>query len=129
MYHSKNSTRLLTNFFRFTSFSYKVPPIRTLADRAYKINNSLLSFNKDVKKLILTFKRNQFPENLINKVVSTYLDENNTFVLSDNNDTLYFRLPCLPFSNFAQQKFHALVKIYCNNLQIKQYFLPLRSTY
>ena len=71
-------------------------------DTAYKINNSLLSFNKDVKKLTHIYEKNQFPEHLINKVVSTYLDKNNTSALSDNNDTFYFRLPYLPFSNFAQ---------------------------
>ena len=46
----------------------------------------LLSFNIDVKKLTHIFKRNKFPERLINKVVSTYLDINNTFALSDSND-------------------------------------------
>ena len=122
MYHKKTFTGLLTNFFSFTSFSYKVGLIRTLVDRAYKINNSLLSFNKDVKKLTHIFKKNQFPEHLINKVVSTYLDKNNTSALSDNNDTFYFRLPYLPFSNFAQRKLRTLIKTYCNNLKIKLVF-------
>ena len=122
MYHKKTFTGLLTNFFSFTSFSYKVGLIRTLVDRAYKINNSLLSFNKDVKKLTHIFKKNQFPEHLINKVVSTYLDKNNTSALSDNNDTVYFRLPYLPFSNFAQRKLRTLIKTYCNNLKIKLVF-------
>ena len=51
VYRKKTFTGLLTNFFSFISFSYKVGLIRTLVDRAYKINNSLLSFNNDVKKL------------------------------------------------------------------------------
>ena len=103
MYHKMTFTGLLTNFFSFTSFSYKVGLICTLVDRAYKINNSLLSFNKDVKKLTHIFTSNQFLEHLVNKVVSTYLDENNTYALSDNNDSLYFRLPYLPFSNFLSE--------------------------
>ena len=122
MHHKKTLTGLLTNFFSFTSFSYKVGLIRTLVDRAYKINNSLLSFNKDVKKLTHIFKKNQFPEHSINKVVSTYLDKNNTSALSDNNDTFYFRLPYLPFSNFVQRKLRALIKTYCNDLKIKLVF-------
>ena len=91
-YRKKTFTGLLTNFFSFTS-SYKVELTRTLVDRAYKINNSLFSFNNDVKKLIHIFKRNQFPEYLINKVVKTYLDNNGNSAQSDNNNTLYFKLP------------------------------------
>ena len=37
-------------------------------DRAYKINNTLLGFNEDIKKLSYIFKKNQFPGGLINKV-------------------------------------------------------------
>ena len=122
MYHKKTFTGLLTNFFSFTSFLYNIGHIRTLVDRAYKINNSLLSFNKDVKKLTHIFKKNQFPEHLINNVVSTYVDKNNTSALSANNDTFYFRLPYLPLSNFAQRQLRALIKTYCNNLNIKLVF-------
>ena len=62
------------------------------------------------------FKVNQFSEHLINKVVSTCIDKNNTSSLSENNDTLYFMTPYLPISNFAQEK---LIKTYCNNLKVK----------
>ena len=75
MYHKKTVTGLLTNFFSFTSFRYKVGLIRTLVDRAYKKNSSLPSFNKDVEKLTHIFKKNQFSEHLITKEVSTYLDK------------------------------------------------------
>ena len=66
-YRKKTFTGLLTNVISSTSFSYKVGFIRTLVDRAYKINNSLLSFNTDVKNLTHIFKKNQFPEYLINR--------------------------------------------------------------
>ena len=36
----KTFTGLLTNYFSFTSYSYKVGLIKTLVDRAYKINNT-----------------------------------------------------------------------------------------
>ena len=121
-YHKKTFTGLLTNFFSYTSFSYKVGLIRTLVDRAYKINNSLLSFNNDIKKLTHIFKRNQFPDYLINKVVKAYLDNNGNHAPSDNNDTLYFKLPFLPFSNLAQRKVRTLIKKYCSNLRIKLAF-------
>ena len=41
---------------------------------------------------------------------------------SDNNNTLYFKLPYLPFSNFARRKVRTLVKRYCSNLTIKLAF-------
>ena len=83
LYSKKTFTVLLTTFFSFTSFSYNVGLIHTSVDRAYKINNSLLSFNNDVKKLTHIFKRNQFPEYLRNKVVKTCLDNNGNSAQSD----------------------------------------------
>ena len=94
-------------------------------DRAYEINSSLISFNNDVKKLTHIFKRNQCPEYLINSVVKTYLDNNGNSAQSDNNNTLYFKLPYLPFSNFSQVKVRTLIKRYCGNLTIK---LPFSSS-
>ena len=102
-------TGLLTNFFSFTSFSYKVELIRTLVGRACKINNSLLSFNNGVKKLTHIFKRNQFPEYMINRVVKTYLNHSSISAPSDNNDTLYFKLPYLTFFNFAHRNVRTLL--------------------
>ena len=55
-------------------------------DRAYKTNNSLLSFNNDIKKLTHIFKKNQYPEYLINGVVKTHLDDNGNSAPSDNNN-------------------------------------------
>ena len=49
VYHKKTFTVLLTNFFSFTSLSYKLGLIRTLLDRAYKINNTLLASMKMLK--------------------------------------------------------------------------------
>ena len=121
-YRKKTFTGFLTNFFSFISFSYKVGLVHTLVDRAYKISNSLLSFNNDVKKLTHIFKRNQCPEYLINRVVKTYLDNDGNSSQSDNNNTLYFKLPYLPFSSFAQRKVRTLIKRYCSNLTIKLAF-------
>ena len=89
---------------------------------SHLVNNSLLSFNNDVKKLIHIFKKNQFPEYLINRVVKTYLDNNDNYAQSDNSNVLYFKLPYLPFSNFAQRKVRTLIKKYCSNLTIKLAF-------
>ena len=74
--HRKGTfTGLLTNFFGITSFSYKIGLVRTLVDRAYKIYNSLAEFIDDVKKLYYIFKKNKYPECLLNKVVKSYFDK------------------------------------------------------
>ena len=107
-YRKKTFTGLLTNFFSFTSFSYKVGLIRILVDRAYRINNSLLSFNNDIKKLTHIFKKNQYPEYLINRIAKSHLDNNGNSAPSDDNNNLYCKLPYLPLSNFAQRKVRTL---------------------
>ena len=38
------------------------------------------------------------------------------------HNVLYFKLPYLPFSNFAQRKVRTLIKKYCSNLTIKLAF-------
>ena len=72
------------------------------------------------------FKRNQYPEYLINGVVKAYLDKNGNSAPSDNNNNLYFTLPYLPLSIFAQRKVRTLVKRYCSNLKIKLAFSSFR---
>ena len=52
VYRKKTFTGLLTNYFSFTPFSYKLGLIRTLVDRTYKINNTWVGFHEDIKKLI-----------------------------------------------------------------------------
>ena len=57
-----------------------------------------------------------------NRVVKTYLDNNDNSAQSDNSNVLYFKLPYFPFSNFAQRKVRTLIKKYCSNLTIKLAF-------
>ena len=53
VYRKNTFTGFLTNFYSFTSYSYKIGLTRTLVDRAYKINDTLAKFNDDVKKLFV----------------------------------------------------------------------------
>ena len=101
----KISTGLLINSSSFTSISYKLGLIRTLFDRVYKISNTLFSFNEEVRKLSYIFKKNQFPEGLINKVLNRYHNKVNksTALPVDSRSpdglcTLYFKLPYLTLS-------------------------------
>ena len=70
VYRTKTFTGLLTNYFSFTSHSYEVGLIRTLVDRAYKINNTWLGLHEDLTKLMDILKKNLFPANLIERVVN-----------------------------------------------------------
>ena len=46
VYRKKTFTGLLTNYFSFTPFSYKLGLIRTLVDRTYKIKNTWAGFHE-----------------------------------------------------------------------------------
>ena len=73
VYSKKTFTGLLTNYFSFTSYSYKVGVIRTLVDRGYKINNTWLGLHEDLTKLMDILKKNLFPAHLIERVVNRYV--------------------------------------------------------
>ena len=73
VYSKKTFTGLLTNYFSFTSYSYKVGLIRTLVDRAYKINNTCPGLHEDITKLMDILKKNLFPAHLIERVVNRYI--------------------------------------------------------
>ena len=73
VYRKKTFTGLLTNYFSFTSYSYKVGLIRTLVDRAYKINNTWLGLHEDITRLMDILKKNLFPAHLIERVVNRYV--------------------------------------------------------
>jgi len=53
VFRKKTFTVLLTNYFSFTSFSYKMALVRTLVNRVYKINNSWLGFHKDISSFAI----------------------------------------------------------------------------
>ena len=72
VYRKKTFTGLLTNVLSFSSTSDKIGLIRTVFDRACKTNNTLIGFNEEVKKLSYILNKNQFPEDLIIKVVNRY---------------------------------------------------------
>ena len=73
VFRKKTFTGLLTNYFSFTSFSYKMGLVRTLVDRVYKINNSWLGFHKNIKDLTLILHKNLFPVCMVEKVINRYV--------------------------------------------------------
>ena len=110
----KTFTGFLTNCFSFTSYSYKVGLIRTLVDRAYKINNTWLGLHEDITKLMEILKKNLFPARLIERVVNRYT----TGTLSNHcprgslptSPIFYFKLPYIGhFSVVTQKRFVTLL--------------------
>ena len=71
----KTFTGLLTNYFSFSSFSYKLGLIRTFVDRAYKVNTTWLGLHEDLTKLMDVLKKNLFPAHLIERGVKRYVTE------------------------------------------------------
>ena len=71
--------------------------IRTLIDRAYKINNTWLGLHEDITKLMEILTKNLFPAHLIERVVNRYI----TGTLSNHcpqgflptSPIFYFKLP------------------------------------
>ena len=70
-YCKPTSTGLLTNFTSFTAYAYKTGLIRTLTDRACKINSTVQALQHDLKRISDTLQKNMFPRNIINRVMST----------------------------------------------------------
>ena len=78
VYRKKTFTGLLTNYFSFTPFSYKLGLIKTLVDRTYKMNNTWEGFNEDIKKLLLILRKNLFPNHILERVISQYITKTQT---------------------------------------------------
>ena len=61
VFRKKTFKGLLTNFFSFTSYFYKLGLIRTRVDKTFKINNTWSGFHKNVMNLVQIPKKNLFP--------------------------------------------------------------------
>ena len=129
VYHKTSYTGLLTNFFSFSPHSYKVGLVKTLVDRAYKINNTWHGFHKDIESLVITLKKNFFPAKIIDPIIKHYLDKASATPTNPgklNNEPsksiIHFKLSYLNASAFTQRKLKSLLKSYCTNLQIRLAF-------
>jgi len=117
VFHKKTYTGLLTNFFSFTPFRYKIGLIRTLIGRTFKINNTSSGFHKDLIKLSDTLKRNSFPSHIIDKTFKRYLNkpsDQKRRNVNDENNTRYFKLPFIGrYSRITELKLRQLLKHFC----------------
>ena len=116
----KTNTGLLTNFYSFVPFSYKLGLACTLVDRAFKINNTWTGFHLDISNLVKSLRRNLFHSNVIKNVVRTFLNSNVTSHSSqsvaqkDNCLYLNYRKLIL-FQITMQYRIRKLVSTFCSD--------------
>jgi hypothetical protein len=126
VYHKKTYTGLLQNYFSFAPFSYKISLIRCLIDRTFKINNTWLGFDKDIKNLSLVLQNNQFPQKIIDSEIKSYIDKKMNPLMSNTVNDLnirYFKLPFIGiYSNYTKMKINKIIHKYCKDILIKLIF-------
>ena len=124
MFRKKTFTGLSTNCFSFISYSFTPGLIRTLVDRAYKINNTWLGFHENIKRLTKILKKNLFPAHLVERAVNRYLTP---VSVSVTTPTFYNKLLYIgPLSVVTEQRVWHLARRYCNNIDIKLVFPSFR---
>ena len=85
VFHKKTYTGLLTNYYSFVPFSYKLGLVLTLVDRVFKINNTWTGFHLDISNLTKTLRKNLFPSSVIENVVRKFL---NNYLTSDSSQSV-----------------------------------------
>ena len=63
------------NYFNFVPNCYKLSIIKTLVDRMHRINNSWTGFNNNLKGLKYILQKNQYPLEMIDHIVKSYLND------------------------------------------------------
>ena len=100
-FHKKTYTGLLTNYYSFVPFSYKLGLVRTLVDRIYlKLITLGLVFTWTKGK---TLNRNLFPsseiENVVRKFLNSYFIPESSLSISRKENCLHVKLAYIgPFS-------------------------------
>ena len=128
-YHKKTYTGLLLNYFSFTPSGYKIGLIKTLIDRAYKINQTWKGFDFDCKNIIMTLQRNSFPLTLVDKEMKSFV--NSKFIQKnaepDLRETRFFKLPFIgKYSSYTKSKLEKLIQKYCKEISVKLVFVTCK---
>ena len=128
VYRKKTYTGLLTNYFSFTPFKYKLGLIKTLIDRFYKINNTTQGFHNDIKDLSEILKRNMFPKWLpvkgyLSKVTTIGKDSSKC----ETSNCHFYKLPYIGYySSYTGRKISSIVNKYCKDLNVKIILSPFK---
>ena len=133
LYRKKTFTGLMMNFTSYCTFSYKIGLIKTLVDRIYKINNSWLTLDHDINELHDILMKNQFPRNLIDKYIKSYLNNQlapKSAPVDESTRVSKMRYIKLPYvgslSGITQLKINRIIKNYCKDVSIKLVFTSFK---
>ena len=115
VYRKKTFAGLLTNYFSFTSYSYKVGLIRwlLLIGPIRLTTCGQLGLHEDITKLMDIVRKNLFPAHLIERVVNRYvtgtLRNHSPRGSLPTSPIFYFKLPYIGhFSVVTQERFVTL---------------------
>ena len=110
-------TGFLTTYNSFTSPNYKKGLIKTLTERTFRVSSTWSGFNYDILNLEPVLQKNEFPLNVIDKIINKYLS-NNVFKQKENEQMtlLESSKKCTKIVNLIRTKnlfFHHLKSLYC----------------
>ena len=116
-YRKSTYTGLLTNFTSFISMTYKIGLIRTLVDRACKINSKDQTLKSDIKFIQKTLQQNSYPQNILARFMSSNLSITepvpSTPIINETTPR-YYKLPFIgKYSTQVSEKIKILIKKYC----------------
>ena len=124
VYRKKTFTGLLTNFFSYTTDSYKIGLIKNLLFRAFHICDSWGIFHKEVERIYQILLKNSFPRVLIDRVTCNFvkqqvcMKENDASVIESEQEVRYFKLPYRGrFSDQAQSKHKCIAERFCKPIK------------
>ena len=133
VFHKSTYTGLLTNFKSFVPFQYKIGLVKTLVDRIFRINNSWIGFDRDLKDLVKVLGRNCFPMWIIDKTIKSYLNkkiihEEKAIENVEAQEIRYFKLPYIgKYSMTVKNKVNEMVKKYCKSINVKLIFTTCKT--
>ena len=81
------------NFTSFTSYSFKLGLIRTLIDRAYKINSTWLGFHQETTNVKDFLLKNSYPAHIIDKAMINKFFQFNRQNGNNSPECSYVKLP------------------------------------
>ena len=130
-YYKKTYTGILTNFTSFTSMKHKIGHVKTLVDRAFKINSSYTNLHNNLLTIKDNLQRNGFPLLFVDKIIRNYLD--GKFSNTEPQDSAnkipprYYKLPFLgDASILLKNRLSKLVSRCCDNAKVKLIFVPIK---
>ena len=131
-YYKPTYTGLLLNFTSFAPFSYKLGLVKTLLDRAHKINSTQSKIKSNIKSIFKVLQKNLFPLHILNKVLrdlqsgsqkqgSLNSEESGR---TDSVSEFFIKLPYIGAkSDFLKRRIREMVEKYCQNkISIKLVF-------